>query len=69
MNDNETLLRLYGSPGVIPDPKRKRPGIVQVSRSTWWAWVASKRAPQPVRIGRCTFWEASEVKAFVEAAR
>jgi hypothetical protein len=66
----DTLLRLQGSTnGVIPDPKTGRPGIIPVSRSTWWEWVASGRAPQPVKIGRCTFWRESDIRAFVASAQ
>lgn len=66
----DSLLRLQGAPiGVIPDPKRKRPGIVPVSRSTWWQWVAEGKAPPPVKIGRCTFWRERDVRAFVESAK
>lgn len=66
---DDALLRLHGRPGVIPDPKRGLPGIVPVSRSTWWAWVANKTAPQPVRVGRCTFWRARDVREFAASAR
>lgn len=62
------LLRLYGAPvGVIPDKKRNLPGIVPVSRSTWWQWVQDGKTPAPVRVGRCTFWREQEIRAFVES--
>jgi prophage regulatory protein len=38
--------------------------IVPVSASTWWNWVATSRAPAPVRLGnRCTCWRYSDVIA------
>jgi len=41
--------------------------IVPVSKSTWWAGVASGRFPKPVHhLGpRITAWKASEVYALV----
>ncbi len=36
--------------------------IVPVSASTWWNWVATSRAPAPVRLGRrCTCWRYTDV--------
>lgn len=42
--------------------------IIPVSKSTWWAGVASGRYPKPVRhLGpRITAWRASEVFALLE---
>lgn len=43
------------------------PGIVPCGVSTWWAWVASGKAPQPVRMGpKMTFWRESDIRAFME---
>lgn len=39
---------------------------IPVGRSTWWGWVATGRAPRPVRLGdRCTCWRESEVLALM----
>jgi prophage regulatory protein len=36
--------------------------IVPVSASTWWNWVATSRAPAPIRLGnRCTCWRYIDV--------
>ena len=48
------LLRLSGVLDIIP-----------VSRSSWWSWVASGKAPAPIHLGRCTCWRYSDVMAFV----
>lgn len=38
--------------------------LVPVAPSTWWAWVATSKAPAPVRLGnRCTCWRYSDVIA------
>lgn len=37
-------------------------GHVPVARSTWFRWVAAGIAPSPVKIGRRTFWRASEIQ-------
>lgn len=54
---NSTLLRL---PQVLQ--------LIPVSKSTWWAWVAAKKAPAPIRLGeRCTVWKAVEIESFIAA--
>jgi prophage regulatory protein len=41
--------------------------IVPVSASTWWNWVATSRAPVPVRLGkRCTCWRYADVIAMAD---
>lgn len=43
--------------------------LIPVSRSTWWSWVRSERAPQPIKVGaNTTCWRASEVEEFIEQA-
>lgn len=60
----DALLRL---PQIIGDKKTGRPGIIPVSRSTWWQGVQDGRFPKPVRISaRCVAWRASEIAALVE---
>jgi predicted DNA-binding transcriptional regulator AlpA len=38
---------------------------VELGRTAWLDLVRAKLAPQPVRIGRATFWVASEVQEFI----
>ncbi len=39
--------------------------MVQAGRTMWLDLVKSGAAPQPVKIGRATFWVWSEVQAFI----
>ena len=39
--------------------------VVQLGRTAWLDLVKSRRAPQPVKIGRATFWVHSEVQRFI----
>lgn len=58
---------------IIGDPKADPPiePIVPVSKSTWWAGVASGRYPQPVRsLGkRITAWRAADIEALIASAK
>ena len=38
--------------------------ILPISKSCWWSWVASGKAPQPIRLGRCTCWKYIDILAF-----
>jgi prophage regulatory protein len=41
--------------------------LVPVAASTWWQWVATGKAPAPVRLGnRCTCWRYSEIVALAD---
>jgi hypothetical protein len=62
---NDELLRLFGAPGVLRDRASGRPGLIDVSGSTWWAWVKAGRAPAPLKIHGCTFWRRSDIAAFI----
>lgn len=38
-----------------------------ISASTWWSWVATGRAPVPIRLGsRTTCWAAREILRMIE---
>jgi predicted DNA-binding transcriptional regulator AlpA len=52
--DDERLLRL---PSCLQ--------MVQIGRTAWLDMVKAGQAPQAVKIGRATFWVASEVQAFI----
>ncbi|QBB70630.1 transcriptional regulator [Pseudolysobacter antarcticus] len=45
------------------------PGIIPVSKSTWWAGVRSGRYPQPTRaLGiRITAWRVEDIRALISA--
>lgn len=53
--DSNALLRL---PAVL--------SLIPVSRSTWWAWCASGKAPAPIRLGRTTCWRYADIVTFIE---
>ena len=62
MISESRLLRL---PDIIGNRREDIPAIFPVSKSTWWAGVASGRFPQPVRVGRCTMWRSSDIEALI----
>ena len=52
---NERLLRL---PSVLEK--------IPVSKSTWWLWVKSGKAPAGIKLGlRVTAWRESDINDFV----
>lgn len=57
------LLRLHQ---IIGSDRHRCPALIPVSRSTWWAGVASRRFPQPTKIGRCTFWYADDIYTLIK---
>lgn len=44
-----------------------QPGIVPVSIAHWHRLVAAGKAPQPIKLGRCTMWRLADCIAFVES--
>lgn len=38
-----------------------------MGRRTWWRYVSSGRAPQPVRVGGLVRWRKSELIAWIQA--
>jgi predicted DNA-binding transcriptional regulator AlpA len=46
------------------------PGVIPVSKSTWWAGVKSGRYPQPVRgLGRrITAWKVEDIRDLINRA-
>lgn len=52
---------------IIGDKKRDIPPIIPVSKSTWWAGIASGRFPKPVHLGpRTVAWPRSAIAELVE---
>ncbi|MDX9945500.1 MAG: AlpA family phage regulatory protein [Azonexus sp.] len=42
--------------------------VVPVSRSTWFSWVKSGKAPKPVKLSeRTTAWRVADIRAFIDA--
>lgn len=57
------IKHIVGDPHAIPPI----PPIIPVSRSTWWAGVASGRFPKPIKISpRITVWRALDIQALIE---
>jgi predicted DNA-binding transcriptional regulator AlpA len=45
-------------------------GPLPISRSSWWAGVASGRYPKPVKLGpRITAWRVNELRALMDTAQ
>lgn len=62
------LAQIVGRPATDDSPAI--PGIIPVSRSTWWAGVRSGRYPQPTRAlgSRITAWRIEDIRALIESA-
>lgn len=61
---NTGFLRL---PQIIGDRKTGTAAIIPVSKSTWWAGVASGKFPKPVKLSsRTTAWRVEDIRAFIE---
>ena len=52
---------------IVGDKKRGIwPPIIPVSKSSWWAGVASCRYPQPIRLGeRTTCWRVEDIRKLI----
>jgi predicted DNA-binding transcriptional regulator AlpA len=41
--------------------------FVPVGKSTWWAWVATGKAPASVKLGpKTTAWKAEDIRQFLD---
>jgi len=62
------LSQIVGKPATKGSPAS--PGLIPVSRSTWWAGVRSGRYPQPTRAlgSRITAWAVEDIRALIETA-
>lgn len=57
------LSQILGNPKAVPPI----PPIIPVSRSSWWAGVASGKYPKSVKLGhRTTAWSAESIRALIE---
>jgi len=57
---------------IIGDPKANPPipAVIPVSKSTWWAWVRSGKAPAATRLGtRTTVWSVEAIRAYLASAK
>ncbi len=52
---------------ILGNPKTNTPPIIPVSKSTWWAGVASGKFPEPVKLGPATTaWRAEDIQALIK---
>lgn len=50
-----------------PNAKPPIPAVIPVSKSTWWAGVATGRYPKPVKLGpRITAWSVESIRALIQ---
>lgn len=43
--------------------------VIPISRSTWWAWVASGKAPKGIKLGpRVTVWRVEDINSLIASA-
>lgn len=41
--------------------------FIPVSRSTWWSWCRTGKAPKPVKLSeRVTAWKAADIRTMIE---
>lgn len=54
---------------IIGEPKAKPPipGIIPVSRSTWWKGIRDGKYPKPVKLSeRTSAWRGTDIDALVD---
>ena len=52
---------------ILGNPKNNTPPIIPVSKSTWWAGVASGKFPKPVKLGPATTaWRVEDIQALIK---
>ena len=50
----------------IARSSRSQTPLIDISIATWWRWVASGRAPQPIRLSPgTTVWDMNEILDFI----
>jgi prophage regulatory protein len=43
------------------------PGLIPISRSSWWAGVKAGRYPQPIKLSaRITVWRTKDILALIQ---
>lgn len=63
--ERERLLRL---PEIIGDPHKSPPipGIIPMSRSSWYRGIAADNIPRPLKIGHRSYWRATDVYRLID---
>jgi prophage regulatory protein len=58
--------RLLRIKDIVGNPSEGIRGYLPISRSAWWAGVASGKYPKPIKLGaRTTCWRESEIFALI----
>jgi len=58
-NQSQQPIRLIRLPEVL--------SMVSVSKSTWFNWIATGKAPRSYRIGeKISVWKSSDIENFIE---
>ena len=67
-NNKISSKRLLRIKQILGDSKASPPvpALIPIAYSTWWLWVKQGKAPQPIRLGRCTCWQESDIVEFME---
>lgn len=55
-------------PQIIGNPKANPPipPLIPVSRATFWKWVATGKAPKPVKLGpKISTWRVEDIQVFI----
>lgn len=51
---------------IVGDKTQGIPPIIPVSRSTWWAGVASGKFPKPIKLSAgVTVWRVEDIRTFI----
>jgi len=54
---------------ILGDRKKGIAPIIPVSKSSWWAGVATGRYPKPIKLGeRTTCWHVEDIRALMQLA-
>lgn len=48
---------------ICRNPKTGRPGLLPITRSTWYRWVTDGKAPKALKLGATPVWPIEQVRA------
>ncbi len=60
------LLQILGNPNAKPPI----PGVIPVSKSTWWNGVRAGKYPKPVKLGpHTTAWKVEDIRTMIASVK
>lgn len=71
-NHNQTLLPAEGFmrlAQIIGNPKAKPPvpGVIPISKSSWWEGCRTGKYPRPIKLGpKTTVWRVEDLRALIK---